>query len=204
MSLQRGLFKQEPLVAKILCVIARFTASLIAKIQPESTSLIPKFTPHQTWRCHISHQLALQPIQLTPTGVKSLLQLVQARRTPQAIAKRAQIVVSASAHPDWSSRQLAQSLRLDARLIRKWRRRWQETLSLQDAPRSGGPRRFSSEVRTQVTGSSAETVLSHSKYPAKSVRRTAWSDFPPERCPRRSERLSARLPVLVPFALLYC
>jgi hypothetical protein len=44
MSLQRGLFKQEPLVAKILCVIARFIASFIAKIQPESTSLIPKFT----------------------------------------------------------------------------------------------------------------------------------------------------------------
>jgi hypothetical protein len=44
MSLQRGLFKQEPWVAKILCVIARFTASLIAKIQPETTSLIPKFT----------------------------------------------------------------------------------------------------------------------------------------------------------------
>ncbi len=44
MSLQRGLFKQEPLGAKISCVIARFTTSLIAKIQPESTSLIPKFT----------------------------------------------------------------------------------------------------------------------------------------------------------------
>jgi hypothetical protein len=48
MSLQRGFFKQEPLVAKILCGIARFTASLIAKIQPESTSLIPKFTRYWT------------------------------------------------------------------------------------------------------------------------------------------------------------
>lgn len=117
--------------------------------------------PHQTWRCHISHQLALQPIQLTPTEVKSLLQLVQARRTPQAIAKRAQIVVSASAHPDWSSRQLAQSLHLNARLIRKWRRRWQETHSLQDAPRSGGPRRFSSEVRTQVTALACSLPRTH-------------------------------------------
>jgi hypothetical protein len=45
MSLQRGFFEQEPLGAKILCVIARFTTGLIAKIQPEATSLIPKFTP---------------------------------------------------------------------------------------------------------------------------------------------------------------
>jgi hypothetical protein len=44
MSLQRGLFGQEQLVVKILYVIARFTASLIVKIQPESTNLIRKFT----------------------------------------------------------------------------------------------------------------------------------------------------------------
>jgi hypothetical protein len=32
------------MVAKILGVIARFTTNLIAKIQPESANLIPKFT----------------------------------------------------------------------------------------------------------------------------------------------------------------
>src|SRR6266567_1717522 len=107
--------------------------------------------PHQTRRCHISHQFAFQPVQLTPTEGTSLLQLVQARRTPQAMAKRAQIVITAHAHPDWSSQQLAQSLGLKARLIRKWRRRWSETHSLQAAPRLGAPRQFSSEVRAQVT-----------------------------------------------------
>jgi hypothetical protein len=44
MSLQRGLFEQGQLVVKILCGIARFTASLIVKIQPESTNFIRKFT----------------------------------------------------------------------------------------------------------------------------------------------------------------
>ncbi len=107
--------------------------------------------PHHVWRCHISHQLALPSFQLTPSEVKSLLQLREARRTPQAVAKRAQIVLTAHAHPDWSSQQLAQSLGLKARLIRKWRRRWSETHSLQDAPRLGAPRQFSSEVRAQVT-----------------------------------------------------
>src|SRR5260221_5009323 len=117
--------------------------------------------PYQTWRCPISYQLALQPIQLTPTEVKSLLQLVQARRTPQAVAQRARIVLATHAHLDWSSKQLAQSLRLDARLIRKWRRRWSETHSLQDAPRSGAPRRFSSEVRAQVTALACSLPRSH-------------------------------------------
>jgi hypothetical protein len=116
--------------------------------------------PHHVWRCHISHQLALPSFQLTPSEVKSLLQLREARRTPQAVAKRAQIVLTAHAHPDWSSQQLAQSLGLKARLIRKWRRRrWSETHSLQDAPRLGAPRRFSSEVRAQVTALACGRLL---------------------------------------------
>ena len=117
--------------------------------------------PYQAWRCHISHQFAPSSFQLTATEVKSLLQLKEARRTPQGVAKRAQIVLSVHAHPDWSSNQLAQSLRLDARLIRKWRRRWYQTHSLQDAPRSGGPRRFSSEVRAQVTALACSLPRSH-------------------------------------------
>ncbi|GHO96469.1 hypothetical protein KSF_065170 [Reticulibacter mediterranei] len=34
-----GLFEQGQVIVKILCVTARFTASFIVKIQPESTSL---------------------------------------------------------------------------------------------------------------------------------------------------------------------
>jgi transposase-like protein len=121
---------------------------------------MPSFL-HQTWRCHISHRPTLPSFQLTTTEFDSLLQLIQARRTPQGVAKRAQIVLSVHTHPDWSSQQLAQSLGLNARLIRKWRRRWQETHSLQDAPRSGGPRRFSPEVRVQVTALACSLPRSH-------------------------------------------
>jgi len=77
------------------------------------------------------------------------------------MAKRAQIVLAAHAHPDWSSKRLAQSLGLKARLIRKWRRRWSETHSLQDASRSGAPRRFSSEMRAQVTALACSLPRSH-------------------------------------------
>jgi transposase len=77
------------------------------------------------------------------------------------MAKCAQIIVTAHAHPNWSSQQLAQSLGLNARLIRKWRRRWSETHSLHDAPRSGAPRRFSSEMRAQVTALACSLPRSH-------------------------------------------
>ena len=97
------------------------------------------------------HQLSLHPVQLAPAQVKLLLHLIQAHRTPQAVVRRARIVLSVSAHPSWSSKQIAQSLSVNDRLVRKWRRRWQETHSLTDLPRSGAPRRFSSEVRAQVT-----------------------------------------------------
>src|SRR6266849_5786920 len=107
------------------------------------------------------HQLPLPSFQLSPTDIKPLHQLIQAHRTPQAVVRRARIVLAAHAHPDWSSQQLAQFLELKARLVRKWRHRWQETHSLQDAPRSGPPRRFSSQVRAQVTALACSLPRSH-------------------------------------------
>ncbi len=97
------------------------------------------------------HHSLLSPIHLTAHEVKHFFQLAQAHRSPQAQAQRARIVLAAHAHPTWSSKQIAQSLSVNDRLVRKWRRRWQETHSLKDLPRSGAPRRFSSEVRAQVT-----------------------------------------------------
>ncbi len=107
------------------------------------------------------HQLPLHPVQLAPAQVKLLLHLIQAHRTPQAVVRRARIVLSVHAHPDWSSQQLAQLLQLNARLVRKWRRRWQETHSLKDLPRSGPPRRFSSQDRAQVTALACSLPRSH-------------------------------------------
>jgi hypothetical protein len=85
------------------------------------------------------------------------------------VAKRAQIVLSAHAHPNWSSKQLAQLLGLKARLIHKWRQRWRETHSLQDAPQPGAPRQFSAPVRAQVT------VLAWSLPRSHGIPLTHWS-----------------------------
>ena len=105
------------------------------------------------------HHSLLSAVHLTAHEVKHFFQLAQAHRSPQALAQRARIVLAAHAHPTWSSKQIARSLSANDRLVRKWRRRWQETHSLKDLPRTGAPRRFSSEVRAQVTALARSACL---------------------------------------------
>ena len=80
------------------------------------------------------YQPLLPPFPLTPREAKQFLQLAQAHRSPQAIARRARIILTAHSHPTWSSKQIAKSLDVNDRLVRKWRWRWQETHSLKDYP----------------------------------------------------------------------
>jgi transposase len=107
------------------------------------------------------HQLSPRPLQLAPHEISQLKLLVQAHRTPQVIARRAQLILTAHAHPDWNTKQITRLLDLEARWVRKWRRRWEETHSLTDLPRSGAPRRFSPEVRAQVTALACSLPRSH-------------------------------------------
>ena len=72
------------------------------------------------------------PISLTEAEGKNLEQLV-----------RAQILLNANAHPEWSNQQIAKLARTSDRIVRKWRERWVSAHSIADAPRSGAPRRFS-------------------------------------------------------------
>src|SRR6266700_3435695 len=101
------------------------------------------------------------PLHQAPTDMMQLQRWMNAHTTSQALAMRARIVVTAHSHPTWTSRTLAQSLGVSDRLVRKWRRRWQETHSLTDLPRSGAPRRFSSEARAQVTALACSLPRSH-------------------------------------------
>src|SRR6266567_3683022 len=116
---------------------------------------------HQTWRCSMRSHFSLSPLHLTADEIKQFHHLVQAHRTSQALTRRARIVLFAHAHPTWSSKHIAQVLNLNARLVRKWRRRWQDTRDLADLPRSGAPRRFSSQVRAQVTALACSLPRSH-------------------------------------------
>ena len=83
------------------------------------------------------------PIVLTENEVQTLQRLVRARTSPQGQVIRAQIVLAAHEHPEWSNQHIAQAVAQTDRTVRKWRRRWLETRSLDDLPRPGAPRRFS-------------------------------------------------------------
>jgi len=114
-----------------------------------------------TRRCCLSHQRSQRSLLLAPHELGQLKLLVQAHRTPQAVARRAQLIEASHTHPDWGTKQMARALHRHESCIRKWRRRWDETQVLTDAPRAGAPRRFSSEARAQVTALACSLPRSH-------------------------------------------
>ena len=83
------------------------------------------------------------PIELTSEEEQSLRKLVNAHNSPQGKVVRARILLAAFDHPEWSNQQIAQEARCTDWTVRKWRKRWVETHSIEDLPRPGAPRRFS-------------------------------------------------------------
>jgi hypothetical protein len=84
-------------------------------------------------------------VSLTEENRKQLEALLRAGSTPQALAFRVQVVLRA-AEPDCPPNlQIAAELQCNRRTVAVWRTRYlREGLAgLQDAPRSGRPRRFS-------------------------------------------------------------
>jgi transposase len=69
---------------------------------------------------------------------------------PFAIVQRAQMGLSAFRHPEWSNTTLAQRLGCSVTTVKRWRRRWQATDSLHDAPRAGTRRTFTALQRTRI------------------------------------------------------
>src|SRR5260370_15111310 len=59
------------------------------------------------------------PLHQAPPDMMQLQRWMNAHTTSQALAMRARIVVTAHAHPTWTSRTLAQSLGVSDRLVRK-------------------------------------------------------------------------------------
>lgn len=81
-------------------------------------------------------------IRLLEKETSELRQIVSARKSPQVKVMRARIVLAAHEHPEWSNQQIAAYAQCTDRAVRKWRKRWNESKSLADLPRSGAPRRF--------------------------------------------------------------
>ena len=82
-------------------------------------------------------------IELNETEVAQLRRVVASRKSSQSEVRRAKVVLTCWEHPDWTDEQVASAVSCSAGMVRKWRKRWGETHSLQEAPRSGRPRVFS-------------------------------------------------------------
>lgn len=82
------------------------------------------------------------PIELRSEAEQALRGLVKSRNASQGKVLRARIVLSAHDHGEWSNQRIARECGCAVWTVRKWRRRWTETESIEDLPRPGAPRRF--------------------------------------------------------------
>jgi transposase len=83
------------------------------------------------------------PIELTIEEEQELRKVASARTAPYVKVIRARILLAAHDHREWSNQQIAEEVGCRRRNVRKWRKRWTETGSIEDLPRPGAPRRFS-------------------------------------------------------------
>ncbi len=109
----------------------------------------------------MSHQRSQRSLLLAPHELGQLKLLVQAHRTPQAVARRAQLIEASHTHPDWGTKQMARVLHRHESWVRKWRRRWDETHVLTDTPIRRAPSIFRKPVRAQVTALACSLPRSH-------------------------------------------
>jgi hypothetical protein len=89
-------------------------------------------------------------ILLTPEQEARLEHLSTCYMAPFATVQRAQIVLLAARHPEWSNPTIAQRLNCHVTTVKRWRQRWQHTDSLRDAPRAGTRRTFTPLQRARV------------------------------------------------------
>ena len=82
-------------------------------------------------------------IELTTEEEQDMRKLVNSRKASHGMVIRAQILLAAYDHPEWSIQQIAVEAGCTDRTVRKWRRRWAKKRSIEDLPRPGAPRRFS-------------------------------------------------------------
>lgn len=98
------------------------------------------------------------PLVVTDDQRSELQRLVRAHSTPQALAKRATMILYLD--QGMNQRQTAEHIGCARSLVSHWRKRFIELgmYGLQDAPRSGRPRTISDERVAQVVEQTLETT----------------------------------------------
>jgi diguanylate cyclase (GGDEF)-like protein len=83
------------------------------------------------------------PVELTTKEEFELRIIVRAPDSTQEKVDRARILLTAHDHPERHNKQIAQEVGCAGRTVRRWRRRWFETRSIEDLPPPGAPLRTS-------------------------------------------------------------
>ena len=133
-------------------------------------------------------------VELSSEEHQGLETLVRRYSTPQQLARRGRIILSAAA--GLNNSQIAREVGLDVDTVRFWRNRWLglpaaslEDLSLEerlrDAPRPGAPARITPEQVCQIiVRPQARAVFQSASGPAgnwlmRSSNKASWNGFPP-------------------------
>src|SRR4029434_9764797 len=102
-------------------------------------------------------------ITLTAEQVARLTQLSTSYRAPYAEVLRARIILLAYQHPDGRNAEIAREVGCAAAAVKQWRRRWQSTDSLHDAPRTGRRHAFTPRARAQIMAPACSPPHEHGK-----------------------------------------
>src|SRR5437763_9096899 len=103
------------------------------------------------------------PIKLTPEQEARLQHLSTCSTAPFAAVQRARLLLLAHHHPDWRNADIARRVGGTPETVRQWRRRWQMTEVLHDAPRAGTRRTFTPLQRAQITALACSAPRDHGK-----------------------------------------
>jgi transposase-like protein len=82
---------------------------------------------------------------------------------PFAEVQRARRLLLAHHHPDWRNADIARQVGCTPETVRQWRRRWQTTEVVRDAPRAGTRRPCTALQRAQITALACSAPREHGK-----------------------------------------
>jgi transposase len=109
------------------------------------------------------------PVQIDSETRNTLNQLIRSSSTPQSLAMRSRIVLAAAGGS--SNQQIASALKIPAITVGKWRRSFvvDGIEGLRDAPRSGRPPKYDSEVRQRVQTRVCQQPESQSRWSVRTL-----------------------------------
>jgi DDE superfamily endonuclease/homeodomain-containing protein len=101
------------------------------------------------------------PIKLTPEQEARLQHLRTCYTAPFAEVQRARLLLLAHHHPDWRNADIAHQVGCTPETVRQWRRRWQTTEGVRDAPRAGARRTFTPLQRARIMALACSAPQEH-------------------------------------------